>query len=92
MGDSLTERLRRLEDAAQIRQLNLEYRRHLDGRDLDAYGRLFAEDGEWLGGTGYGQGTGRDHGDAEGAAGRQPRPARADVLAPGDRVRRRRPR
>jgi ketosteroid isomerase-like protein len=56
MGDSLVERLRRLEDAEQIRQLNLEYRRHLDARDLDAYGRLFAEDGEWLGGTGYGQG------------------------------------
>jgi ketosteroid isomerase-like protein len=56
MGDSLTERLRRLEDAARIRQLNLEYRRHLDARDLDAYGRLFAADGEWLGGTGYGQG------------------------------------
>jgi hypothetical protein len=37
MGDSLVERLRRLEDAAQIRQLNLEYRRHLDARDLDAY-------------------------------------------------------
>src|SRR5216110_457048 len=54
-GDSLAERLRRLEDAEQIRQLNLEYRRHLDVRDLDAYGRLFAEDGEWLGGTGYGQ-------------------------------------
>src|SRR5439155_22876418 len=56
MGDSLTERLRRLEDAEQIRQLNLAYRRHLDARDLDAYGRLFAEDGQWLGGTGYGQG------------------------------------
>jgi ketosteroid isomerase-like protein len=56
MGDSLVERLRRLEDAEQIRQLNLEYRRHLDARDLDAYGRLFADDGEWLGGTGYGQG------------------------------------
>src|SRR5690348_11227710 len=55
-GDSLAERLRRLEDAAQIRQLNLEYRRHLDARDLDAYGRLFAADGEWLGGTGYGRG------------------------------------
>jgi ketosteroid isomerase-like protein len=52
---SLNERLRRLEDAGQIRQLNLEYRRHLDARDLDAYGRLFAEDGEWLGGTGYGR-------------------------------------
>src|SRR6476646_1965676 len=56
MGDSLTERLRRLEDAEQIRQLNLEYRRHLDARDLDAYGALFAADGEWLGGTGYGKG------------------------------------
>jgi ketosteroid isomerase-like protein len=55
-GDSFAERLRRLEDAEQIRQLNLEYRRHLDARDLDAYGRLFAEDGEWLGGTGYGRG------------------------------------
>src|SRR5690348_2270523 len=55
-GDSLAGRLRRLEDAEQIRRLNLEYRRHLDARDLDAYGRLFAEDGEWLGGTGYGQG------------------------------------
>ena len=56
MGDSFAERLRRLEDAEQIRQLNLAYRRHLDTRDLDAYGRLFADDGEWLGGTGYGQG------------------------------------
>jgi ketosteroid isomerase-like protein len=55
-GGSFAERLRRLEDAEQIRQLNLEYRRHLDARDLDAYGRLFAEDGEWLGGTGYGKG------------------------------------
>ncbi len=33
-----------------------EYRRLLDARDLDGYGRLFADDGEWLGGTGYGQG------------------------------------
>jgi ketosteroid isomerase-like protein len=55
-GDSVEERLRRLEDTEQIRQLNLAYRRHLDTRDLDAYGRLFADDGEWLGGTGYGKG------------------------------------
>ena len=48
-------RLRRLEDAEQIRRLTQEYRRLLDARDLDGYGRLFAEDGEWLGGTGYGQ-------------------------------------
>jgi ketosteroid isomerase-like protein len=54
--DSVEERLRRLEDTEQIRQLNLAYRRHLDARDLDAYGRLFTDDGEWLGGTGYGKG------------------------------------
>src|SRR5512146_1975202 len=55
-GESFAQRLRGLEDAEQIRQLNLEYRRHLDARDLDAYGALFAADGEWLGGTGYGKG------------------------------------
>src|SRR5215467_10107368 len=54
-GDSVEARLRRLEDTEQIRQLNLAYRRHLDARDLDAYGRLFADEGEWLGGTGYGK-------------------------------------
>jgi hypothetical protein len=53
--DGFARRLRALEDAEQIRQLNLAYRRHLDARDLDAYGALFAADGEWLGGTGYGQ-------------------------------------
>lgn len=58
MGDSagIEERLRRLEDLAQIRRLLQDYRRTLDERDLDAYSRLFTEDGEWLGGTGYGQG------------------------------------
>ncbi len=54
--ETFAERLRRLEDIEQIRQLNLAYRRHLDARDLDGYGRLFAADGEWLGGTGYGKG------------------------------------
>lgn len=54
-GDIVEERLRRLEDREEIRQLIQEYRSHLDARDLDAYGRLFASDGEWLGGTGYGQ-------------------------------------
>jgi len=54
-GDSFAQRLSRLEDAEQIRQLNLEYSRHLDARDLQAYGQLFADDGEWLGGTGYGK-------------------------------------
>src|SRR4051812_19893219 len=55
-ADGFARRLRALEDAEQIRQLNLAYRRHLDARDLDAYGALFAADGEWLGGTGYGKG------------------------------------
>jgi uncharacterized protein (TIGR02246 family) len=52
---SIEERLRRLEDAEEIRRLVQEYRQHLDARDLVAYGWLFAEDGEWLGGTGYGR-------------------------------------
>jgi hypothetical protein len=54
-GLSAEDRLRRLEDRAEIRELILAYRRHLDARDLKAYGMLFAADGEWLGGTGYGK-------------------------------------
>jgi hypothetical protein len=54
-GLSHDERLRRLEHRAEIRQLIQTYRRHLDARDLKAYGQLFARDGEWLGGTGYGK-------------------------------------
>jgi ketosteroid isomerase-like protein len=52
---SVEDRLRRLEDRTEIRQLIQDYRRNLDARDLTAYGLLFARDGEWLGGTGYGQ-------------------------------------
>jgi uncharacterized protein (TIGR02246 family) len=48
-------RLRRLEDAEEIRRLIQDYRRHLDTHDLVAYGHLFAADGEWIGGTGYGK-------------------------------------
>lgn len=54
-GLSADDRLRRLEDRAEIRQLIHTYRRHLDARDLTSYGLLFAADGEWLGGTGYGR-------------------------------------
>jgi ketosteroid isomerase-like protein len=54
-GDTVEERLRRLEDREEIRRLVQDYRRHLDARDLKSYGLLFAADGEWLGGTGYGQ-------------------------------------
>jgi ketosteroid isomerase-like protein len=55
MADTVEDRLRRLEDRAEIRELIQTYRRHLDARDLKAYGLLFAADGEWLGGTGYGK-------------------------------------
>jgi uncharacterized protein (TIGR02246 family) len=51
----IEERLRRLEDAEEIRRLIQDYRRHLDTHDLVAYGHLFATEGEWIGGTGYGK-------------------------------------
>jgi uncharacterized protein (TIGR02246 family) len=46
-GD-LEARLARLEDLEEIRQLFVDYGRHLDRGDLDAYAALFAEDGEVL--------------------------------------------
>jgi ketosteroid isomerase-like protein len=52
---SIEERLQRLEDAEEIRRLVQDYRRNLDTFDLTAYGQLFAAEGEWLGGTGYGK-------------------------------------
>ena len=51
-----TARLQQLEDKAEIEQLLLDYGRHLDGRDFAAYGRLFAKDGEWVGGFGTASG------------------------------------
>lgn len=54
-GLPVEDRLRRLEDRTELRELILAYRRHLDARDLKAYGMLFAANGEWLGGTGYGK-------------------------------------
>jgi len=47
-GDSTAERLRRLEDLEQIRQLFVEYKRVLDKQDFAAYGALFAADGEFI--------------------------------------------
>jgi uncharacterized protein (TIGR02246 family) len=52
---SIEDRLRRLEDTEEIRRLIQDYRRHLDTFDLVSYGQLFAAEGEWLGGTGYGK-------------------------------------
>ena len=48
----LEDRLRRLEDREEIRDLLNEYGRTLDGRDFAAYAGLFAADGEWQGGLG----------------------------------------
>jgi hypothetical protein len=45
-------RLQRLEDLEAIGRLFLDYRRHLDARDMRAYSQLFCEDGEWSGRTG----------------------------------------
>jgi uncharacterized protein (TIGR02246 family) len=53
---ALLERVGALEDREAIRQLAQDYRRHLDARDLQAYAALFADDGEWHGGTGYAKG------------------------------------
>ena len=55
----LLRRLQRLEDLEAIRQLFVDYGRHLDRGDLDAYVELFAEDGEVLLGP-LGRARGRD--------------------------------
>jgi len=49
---SLAARIQRLEDMDEIRTLLLNYGRNLDAHDFAAYGRLFAKDGEWVGGFG----------------------------------------
>ena len=51
-SESTDARLQRLEDKDEIERLLLDYGRHLDGRDFAAYSRLFARDGEWIGGFG----------------------------------------
>ena len=49
---SLSARLQKFEDKEEIQNLLLDYGRHLDNRDFAAYSRLFAKDGEWVGGFG----------------------------------------
>jgi hypothetical protein len=49
-------RLQRLEDAAEIERLLVDYGRHLDRRDWAAYAALFAEKGVWDGGFGVSTG------------------------------------
>ena len=48
MADDVDSRLRRLEDLEEIRQLFVDYGRHLDAGDVESYADLFADDGEVL--------------------------------------------
>lgn len=56
---TIEERLQRLEDRDAIHQIFIDYGRHLDAGDWDAYAALFAEDGEVLLGP-MGRAQGRD--------------------------------
>jgi uncharacterized protein (TIGR02246 family) len=47
-NEVLAQRIQRLEDILAIHQLFIDYGRHLDAGDVDAYAGLFAEDGEVL--------------------------------------------
>lgn len=49
---SISSRVERLEDIEEIRTVLTDYGRFLDARDFAAYARLFAKDGEWVGGFG----------------------------------------
>jgi len=49
---SIDARVRRLEDVEGIQRVLTDYGRFLDARDFAAYARLFAKDGEWVGGLG----------------------------------------
>ena len=53
---STAARIQRLEDIEEIRILLTDYGRLLDLRDLPGYSRLFAKDGEWVGGFGSAKG------------------------------------
>ena len=53
---SLVARIQRLEAINEIRTLLTDYGRFLDARDLVAYSKLFAKDGEWVGGFGSAKG------------------------------------
>src|SRR5262245_46678558 len=50
--DSVAERLKVLDDKAEIEALLLDYGRYLDSRDFAGYASLFAKDGQWIGGFG----------------------------------------
>jgi uncharacterized protein (TIGR02246 family) len=52
----LAARVQRLEDVQEIQGVLLDYGRFLDARDFASYSKLFAKDGEWIGGFGTVQG------------------------------------
>jgi uncharacterized protein (TIGR02246 family) len=54
---SLAAKVQRLEDEEEIRNVLVSYGRTLDAHDCGAYSRLFAKDGEWVGGFGTVKGT-----------------------------------
>jgi 3-phenylpropionate/cinnamic acid dioxygenase small subunit len=55
--ESIENRLQRLEDREEIRQLLMDYGRYLDQRDFANFSALFAENGgEWIGGMGKAKG------------------------------------
>lgn len=49
---AMAERIQRIDDEKEIRDLMVQYGRHLDSLDFEAYSRLFAEEGEWSGQVG----------------------------------------
>jgi len=69
---SIQARLQRLEDLESIRQLLIDYGRHLDARDFVAYAGLFTEDGEWIGGFGRVQGPAAIQAEMEKQIGKEP--------------------
>jgi 3-phenylpropionate/cinnamic acid dioxygenase small subunit len=49
---TLEQRVQRMEDESEIRQILVKYGTYLDARDFASYASLFADDGEWVGGFG----------------------------------------
>jgi uncharacterized protein (TIGR02246 family) len=50
--EPLATKIQHLEDTEEIRTVLVNYGRTLDAHDFGAYSRLFAKDGEWVGGFG----------------------------------------
>jgi hypothetical protein len=55
-AEPLEARVRRIEDTEEIRSLLVTYGRFLDAHDLPSFSKLFASNGEWIGGFGSAKG------------------------------------